>query len=167
MRSSHAPLLAPPHPPRRESRRSTPGVLNVMVVDDDLLLARLVKANLDRPGRVRAEAVGSAEEAMERLAREPYDAVLSDLVMPGMGGMELVRRVREIDPAIPVLIMTAHASIEGAVEGIRAGAANFLRKPVDAAEVLSLIERAVAERSAGEAAPAAGPSSGPSAADAR
>jgi DNA-binding NtrC family response regulator len=124
-----------------------------------------VKANLERPGRVRAEAVGSAEEAMERLARQRYDAVLSDLVMPGMDGMELVRRVREVDPGIPVIIMTAHASVEGAVEGIRAGAADFLRKPVDAGEVLALIGRAVAERSAGEA-PAGGPPSGQAAADA-
>jgi two-component system response regulator AtoC len=167
MRSSHAPLQLPVRPARRERRHpAAAGVLRLMVVDDDLLLARLVKANLDRPGRVHADAVGSAEEAMECLAREPYDAVLSDLVMPGMGGMELVRRLREVDPAIPVLIMTAHASIEGAVDGIRAGAAHFLRKPVDAAEVLSLIERAVAERSAAAEAPAADPPSGPSAADA-
>ena len=166
MRSSPTAIQLPPRPARREGRRPTAaGVLHVMVVDDDLLLARLVKANLDRPGRVRADAVGSGEEAMERLAREPYDAVLSDLVMPGMGGMELVRRVREVHPGIPVLIMTAHASVEGAVEGIRAGAADFLRKPVDAGEVLSLIERAVAERSAGEE-PAGEPPPGRAAADA-
>ena len=161
MPSSHAPHHLRPRSPAREGRRpAPPRVLRVLVVDDDLLLARLVKANLDRPGRVAAEAVGSAEEALERLSRGGWDAVLSDLVMPGMGGMELVRRAGEAAPGVPVLIMTAHASIEGAVEGIRAGAADFLRKPVDAGEVLALVERAVAER-AGEADPAAaGPPAG-------
>ncbi|MEW5928882.1 MAG: sigma-54 dependent transcriptional regulator [Gemmatimonadota bacterium] len=167
MPSSRAPLALRPRPSRREGRRpASPAVLRVLVVDDDLLLARLVKANLDRPGRVAAEAVGSAEEALERLARGGWDAVLSDLVMPGMGGMELVRRAGEAAPGVPVLIMTAHASIEGAVEGIQAGAANFLRKPVDAGEVLALIERAVAERAGEEDPPAAGPPAGPGPADA-
>ncbi|HEV2129777.1 MAG TPA: response regulator, partial [Longimicrobiaceae bacterium] len=120
--------------------------LNLLIVDDDLLQARLVKSNLDRPERIRAEVVGSGQEALERLARDPLDAVLTDLSMPGMDGIELVRRIRDSDPALPVFLMTANATVERAVEGIRAGATEFLQKPVNVTALLTLVERAVAER---------------------
>lgn len=74
------------------------------------------------------------------------DALLSDLVMPGMDGIELVRRVRETDRTLPVVIMTANATLEKAVEGIRAGANDFLQKPVNLTALVALIERAVSER---------------------
>ncbi len=121
-------------------------MLNLLITDDDLLQARLIKTNLDRPGRVRAQVVGSGLDALERLAREPFDAVLSDISMPGMDGIELVRRIRETDPALPVILMTANATIERAVEGIRAGATEFLQKPINITALLTLVERAVAER---------------------
>ncbi len=120
--------------------------LNLLIVDDDLLQARLVKSNIDRPGRVRAEVVGSGQEALDRLTRDPLDAVLTDLTMPGMDGIELVRRIRDTDPALPVFLMTANATIERAVEGIRAGATEFLQKPINVTALLTLVERAVAER---------------------
>ncbi|HEV2131321.1 MAG TPA: sigma-54 dependent transcriptional regulator, partial [Longimicrobiaceae bacterium] len=112
----------------------------------DLLQARLVKSNIDRPGRVRAEVVGSGQEALDRLTRDPLDAVLTDLTMPGMDGIELVRRIRDSDPALPVFLMTSNATVERAVEGIRAGATEFLQKPVNVTALLTLVERAVAER---------------------
>lgn len=120
--------------------------LNLLIVDDDLLYGRLLKANLDRPGRLRAEVVGSAEQALDYLAGHPVQAVLSDLSMPGMGGIELVRRIRETDRSLPVLIMTADGTIERAVEGIRAGANEFLPKPLNINALVALIERAVEER---------------------
>ncbi|MBA2572468.1 MAG: response regulator [Gemmatimonadetes bacterium] len=73
-------------------------------------------------------------------------AVLTDLTMPGIGGIELVRRIRETDPMLPVLIMTADGTVERAVEGIRAGATDFLPKPINVTALIALIERAVAER---------------------
>ncbi len=131
---------------RTQQRSSWMNALNLLIVDDDLLQARLVKSNLDRPGRIRAEVVGSGQEALERLARDPLDAVLTDLTMPGMDGIELVRRIRDSDPALPVFLMTANATIERAVEGIRAGATEFLPKPVNVTALLTLVERAVADR---------------------
>lgn len=120
--------------------------LNLLIVDDDLLYGRLLKANLDRPGRLRAEVVESGERALDYLATNPVQAVLTDLTMPGIGGIELVRQIRETDPLLPVLIMTADGTIERAVEGIRAGATDFLPKPINVTALMALIERAVAER---------------------
>ncbi|HET9982476.1 MAG TPA: sigma-54 dependent transcriptional regulator [Longimicrobiales bacterium] len=120
--------------------------LQLLLVEDDSLEARLLKANLQRPGRVDVEVAGTGEEALGRLARGVFDAVLSDVAMPGMDGIELVRRVRAQDPALPIVLMTAHATLERAVEGIRAGATEFLQKPVNVGALLALVERAVAER---------------------
>lgn len=140
--------LSPRHRPLAEKRRgaATEDALTLLIADDDRLQARLLKSNLDRPGRIRCEVVGSADEALEVLARLPINAVLTDLEMPGTDGIELVRRIRETDPMLPVVLMTAHATLERAVEGIRAGATEFLPKPINVSALLTLVERAVAER---------------------
>jgi DNA-binding NtrC family response regulator len=120
--------------------------LNLLIVDDDLLYGRLLKANLDRPGRLRAEVVESGERALDYLAVNPVQAVLTDLTRPGVGGIELVRQIRVTDPLLPVLTMTADGTIERAVEGIRAGATDFLPKPINVTALMALIESAVEER---------------------
>jgi two-component system, NtrC family, response regulator AtoC len=120
--------------------------LRLLIVDDDLLQARLIKANLERPGRIEVEVVPSAEEALQRLARGPLDTVITDLSMPGMDGIELVRRIRESDRSLPVVVITANATIERAVEGIRAGATEFLQKPINVDALLALVERAISDR---------------------
>ena len=120
--------------------------LTLLVADDDLLLARLLKANLDLPGDTTTEIAGSGEEALGRLARGGIDALITDLAMPGMDGIELVRRVREADRGLPIIIITAHATVERAVEGIRSGATDFLQKPVNVDALLTLVRRAVSER---------------------
>lgn len=140
--------MAHPHPflhiPRDPNLKEEQ--LTLLVVDDDILHARLLKANLERPGRLRVEICGSAPEALERVAAGPVDAILTDLAMPEMDGIELVRRVRALDAALPVVIMTAHASIPRAVDGIRAGATDFLPKPVNPEALIAFVERAVLER---------------------
>jgi two-component system response regulator AtoC len=120
--------------------------LRVLLVDDDLLLARLLKANMAHPGKIEVECVESGEEALTRLARGPVDALITDLSMPGLGGIELVRRVREHDGSLPIIVITAFGTVELAVDAIRAGASEFLQKPVNIDAILTLIERAVAER---------------------
>ena len=126
--------------------RSAPDAITLLVVDDDLLHARLLKANLERPGRLKVEVVAGADDALQRIAAGAVDAVLSDVAMPEIDGIEFVRRVRRTDATLPIVLMTAHASLERAVEGIRAGATEFLPKPVNAGAVLALVERAIAER---------------------
>lgn len=132
--------------PGARAQNGAPPHLSLLVVDDDLLLARLMKANLDLPGHVRTEIAGSAEEALARLARGGIDALITDLAMPGMDGVDLVRRVRETDRSLPIVVITAHATVERAVQGMRAGATEFLQKPVNIDALLTLVGRAVAER---------------------
>lgn len=124
--------------------------LHLLLVEDDLLEARLLKANLEQRARNRIDIVLSAEEAIERLGRQPCDAVVTDLMLPGMDGIELVRRIRQFDPSLPVVLVTAHGSVERAVDGIRSGASEFLTKPVNVGALLALVERGVAERAVRE-----------------
>ena len=70
------------------------------------------------------------------------DVVFSDVRLPGMNGIDLLRRIREFDAAIPVVIMTAHGTIEGAVEAVKLGAFDYLKKPVDLEELKLLADRA-------------------------
>ena len=120
--------------------------LHLLLVEDDVLEARLLKANLEQRGRNRIDIVSSGEEAIERLGRQPCDAVVTDFMLPGLDGIELVRRIRQFDPSLPVVLVTAHASVERAVEGIRSGATEFLTKPINVGALLALVERAVSER---------------------
>lgn len=120
--------------------------LTLLVVDDDVLAGRLLKANLDRPGRIECEVLSSARTALERMGRRPFDAVLTDLQMPEMDGIELVRRIRATDTALPIIVLTAHGTLENAVEAIRAGATEFLPKPVNVSALMTLLERAIADR---------------------
>ncbi len=120
--------------------------LELLVVEDDVLEGRLLEANLGRRGGVRVHVAGSVGAALAWLEAVPVDAVLTDLMLPDGDGIELVRHIRAGDPGMPVVVLTAHGSLERAVEGIRAGATDFLAKPANIDAVLALIERAVRER---------------------
>jgi two-component system, NtrC family, response regulator AtoC len=113
----------------------------VLIVDDERTLARAIKAFLTESG-YEAEVAGDAEQALRLLETMRPDVVFSDVRLPGMDGIELLRRVREFDAAIPVIIMTAHGSIEGAVEAVKLGAFDYLKKPVDLEELKLLADRA-------------------------
>jgi DNA-binding NtrC family response regulator len=113
----------------------------VLVVDDERTLARAVKAFLQESG-YEAEVAGNAEQALGLLETLRPDVVFSDLRLPGIDGIELLRRIRDFDPAIPVVIMTAYGTIEGAVEAVKLGAFDYLKKPVDLEELKLLADRA-------------------------
>ena len=85
---------------------------------------------------------GDAERAMELVESLRPDVVFADVRLPGMSGIDLLRRIREFDPAIPVIIMTAHGTIEGAVEAVKLGAFDYMKKPVDLEELKLLADRA-------------------------
>ena len=113
----------------------------VLIVDDERTLARAIKAFLTESG-YEAEVAGDAEQALRLLETMRPDVVFSDVRLPGMNGIELLRRIREFDAAIPVIIMTAHGTIEGAVEAVKLGAFDYLKKPVDLEELKLLADRA-------------------------
>src|SRR5712691_5850136 len=117
----------------------------VYILDDDLVHAKLVAANLG-PGRFRTKVFDRPDELLAHHAEEPADAVITDLVMPDMNGVEVTRRLRTADPHLPVFVLTGHADIATAIEALKAGATEYLTKPVNVDELTTLLTRALAER---------------------
>jgi len=124
----------------------------VYILDDDLSFAKLLAANLRGAGTFRIEVFDQAEKLFARRAEEPPDAVVTDLVMPGVDGITVTRRLRENDPHLPVFVLTAHGEITTAIEALKAGATEYLTKPVNLDELTTLLKRALAERPLKEAA---------------
>ncbi len=117
----------------------------ILLVDDEPELCRTLETALTRRGyRVAWES--SAEAAEARLRERDFDAVVTDLQMPGIGGIALCRKVLEARPGVPVVVMTAFGSLETAIEAIRAGAYDFLLKPFDVEFLVIALERAVQHR---------------------
>ena len=104
--------------------------VQILVVDDDDAHRFMLRAMLEQWGWQSAEAVDGLA-AVEAVEQKPFDAVLMDVRMARMDGMEALKRIQAHNPAIPVVIMTAYSSIEAAVEAIKAGARDYLTKPLD------------------------------------
>ena len=117
----------------------------VLVVDDDVELGALISPQLRRRG-FDVSVVTTADAALARLSRELPDVLVSDLQLDGISGIELCRQVVERHPELPIVIMTAHGSIERAVAAIRAGAYDFITKPLDFAALALTLERALQVR---------------------
>ncbi|MHB1092782.1 sigma 54-interacting transcriptional regulator [Thiobacillus sp.] len=113
----------------------------ILVVDDDAALRELITLRLEANG-FRIEAVDSGEAALARLALTRPDAVLTDMQMSGMDGMALFRAIHARDPALPVIVLTAHGTIPDAVAATQQGLFGYLTKPYDAPTLVDLLKRA-------------------------
>ena len=113
---------------------------SILIVDDD----RILRERLAQAFRERGFEVGEAgdgEAAVALCEREPPEFAVVDLKMPGMGGLEAVRRILEIDPATQVLVLTGYGSIATALEAVRLGAIHYLTKPADPDDILDAFAR--------------------------
>jgi two-component system response regulator AtoC len=115
----------------------------ILVVDDDRAVGMVLAALITQAG-YDAQHLGSGAEALAALAARRVDAILSDVRMPGMDGLELLTAVKKRAPEVPVILITAHGTIPLAVEAMKAGAAEFLLKPFDKDEVVYTIGKAMA-----------------------
>ncbi len=116
--------------------------LKVLIVDDDAnTLAQLSRAF--RMEGMEAAVADSADKALERLREQSFDAVISDVVMPGTSGLDLLDTIRRERPGIPVVMISGQATIEMAVRATRSGAVDFLEKPVSAQKLAVTVENAV------------------------
>jgi two-component system response regulator GlrR len=113
----------------------------ILVVDDDAALRELITLRLEANG-FRVEAVDSGETALAQLERARPDAVLTDMQMAGMDGMALFRAIHARDPALPVIVLTAHGTIPDAVAATQQGLFGYLTKPYDAPTLIDLLKRA-------------------------
>src|SRR5579871_148895 len=103
--------------------------VSLVIIDDNPGSLELLSTALEREG-LKIFTAQDPEEGIEIVFREHPQIVLTDLVMPGISGLEVLERVVEFDPAIDVILMTAHHTSESAVDAIRKGAADYLNKPV-------------------------------------
>ena len=117
----------------------------VMVVDDDPSILAAFEQMLSEQGHlVRVATRG--EEALEVVAKEHPDLIIMDVQMPGMSGLEAFRRIRKLDPRLPVIIITGYATTDTAIEATKLGAVDYHLKPVDPAEILRTIDTALERR---------------------
>ena len=120
----------------------------VMVIDDEVEAGELI-AHLLTAQHIEVEVFQDAALALERLAHESFDVVLTDLLMPAMHGFELCERIIGTRPDVPIIVITGDSKIEIAVEAMRAGAFDFLTKPIEKQVLLVAVERAIQRRRLG------------------
>ena len=117
----------------------------ILIVDDEPMLRRTMGDRL-KFWDCSTDEAATGEEALEMLGQKTYDLVLLDLKMPGIGGIEVLKTMRERNDLTDVVVLTAHGSVEAAVEAVQAGATDFLLKPADFELVFNTDNRVVAAR---------------------
>ena len=151
----HAPQQYPLHEcrdmvaqPFGSGRRATSGqpMNNILIVDDESSIRSAVRMILKYEKFACSEA-GRADEALKLLDKESVDLVLCDVKMPGMDGLELLTKLKKLQPKLPVVMISGHGTLETAVEATRRGAYDFLEKPLDRDRLLLTIRNALGQGS--------------------
>lgn len=119
----------------------------ILIVDDDLVVRDSLGKWFESEGFEVSIAPGAAA-ALEMLAHRSFDLALVDIRMPGVDGIELQAKLREIDPSMPVIIMTGFGSVETAVRALKSGAYDYITKPFDPDELVHLVNKAIAHKRA-------------------
>lgn len=117
----------------------------ILVVDDEEAL-RLSLGELLSDEGYEITTVGSGEEALEKLAEMPFDLLLVDLIMPGIDGLQVMKSAKRIAPETVVIMLTAHGSLQSAIQALRRGAHDYLLKPCEIDEILASVESGLAKR---------------------
>jgi DNA-binding response OmpR family regulator len=114
----------------------------VLVVDDELKICEFLEELLGRQG-LAVSSVQSATDALERIQKEPFNLVLTDLRMPGMDGFEFVSRLKALRPDLPTIMITGYATVETAVKALRFGVDDYVTKPFNNVELSKVVGRAL------------------------
>ncbi len=117
---------------------------HILVVEDRDSLRRMLERALQEEG-YKVTACADGEQATQKLAQGSFDLVLTDLKLPGMSGIEVLRASRETQPRVPVVVLTAFGTVGTAVEAMKLGAADFLEKPVEIEDLFELMESLLGE----------------------
>ncbi len=116
----------------------------ILLVDDDEKTRQCLIEVLEEEGH-SVRAVGRGEAALKRLGGENYSLVITDLMMPGMDGMEVLREVKKLRPRTKVIVITAFGTIDNAVDAMRRGASDYIVKPFDSSEIVAKVGRVLEE----------------------
>jgi len=119
--------------------------MKILVVDDEAPIREMLQRGLTQMGGFSVEVAQSGQEAIEKIEKDVFDLVLTDLKMPGMDGLDLLKMIKGTRPEVMVILMTAYGSIETAVEAMKVGANDYVTKPVDFNELLIHISKAQKE----------------------
>ena len=111
--------------------------MRLLLVDDETELVSALAERLNLRGFSTSVAL-DGESALARIKAEPFDLALLDVMLPGMHGIEVLRRIREYKPELPVILLTGRAGAKDGIEGMKQGAKAYLTKPVDLSELLAL-----------------------------
>ena len=114
--------------------------MRLLVVEDDVKLVRALERGLAREGYT-VDLARSGDDALSRAREHEYDAVLLDLMLPGLDGFSVCERLRRSDALVPVLMLTARTEIDDRIRGLDAGADDYLVKPFDFGELLARFAR--------------------------
>jgi two-component system response regulator PilR (NtrC family) len=114
----------------------------ILVVDDELSMREFLKILLEKEG-YEVSTASEASSAIELIKGQSFDLVVSDIKMPGMGGLTLLEKIKEIDSSLPVIMITAFASPENAVIAMKSGAFDYITKPFKVDEIIKIIKSAI------------------------
>lgn len=114
----------------------------ILIVDDEDGMRRLLGRVLSREG-YETTTVASGAEALQHVARERFDLVVTDIKMPEMDGLELLAELKEYEPSLPIIVMTAYGTVENAVQALRSGAYDYLAKPFETDEIKLTVAKAL------------------------
>jgi len=117
----------------------------VLLIDDEKELLEVLSERLRTRG-MNVQTAESGEEALKKIQESTFDAIVLDLAMPGLDGIETLRRMKEISPGIQVILLTGHATVQKSIEVMKLGAMDLLEKPTDLKVLLAKIEEASSKR---------------------
>ena len=113
--------------------------MNILLVEDEAKFANILKKGLQQSG-YEVDLAGDGEEGYEKVRNNHYDLILLDLMLPKISGLDLIRKIRECKPAIPIIAVTAKSSVDDRVQGLNLGCDDYLAKPFSFAELLARIQ---------------------------
>jgi len=119
--------------------------IRVLLVDDEERFTRTLSKRLAERG-LRVHTASSGMKALRHMEDNVFDVVVLDVKMPGMDGVETLREAKKVQPLTEVILLTGHASVDSAIEGMRLGAFEYLMKPCEIEELMAKIEEAYAKR---------------------
>lgn len=115
--------------------------LRVLLVDDEEEFVSTLAERLEIRGFAPRTAT-NGEQALQMIETDPYDVIVLDLMMPGMGGIDVLKEIKRLLPALPVILLTGHGSTREGMEGMQYGAFDYLMKPLDIDELITKIREA-------------------------
>jgi len=118
---------------------------DILLVDDEEQFLKVLSQRLEGRG-MKVDTSTSGEEALSRVKGKEFDAIILDLAMPGMSGMETLKRIRSENPDVQIIMLTGHGSVEKGVEAIKEGAVDFLEKPADMSKIMEKVAEAKRKR---------------------